>query len=361
MNRTIYSVITGTGSYIPERVVKNEEFLSNTFFDANGKPLDKDNQEVIQKFLEITTISERRYAADDQVTSDIVHLAAEKAIDSAGIDRETLDYVIVAHNYGDVLHGSNRVDMVPCLAARVKHKLGIKNPFTVAHDVPFGCPGWVQAMIQANYFLRSGDAKRILVAGGDILSRVSDPHDRDCMIFADGAAAVILEAQESDEPVGMLAHKTRSDTFLYAKMLQAGPSLNPAEYAETGNLYIRMNGRRLYMYALENVPTAIKACLDAANLHLSDISKVLIHQANGKMDDAILERLYSLYGMEVPEGVMPMTISWLGNSSVATVPTLLDLILRGQLAPHEIKKGDTIVIASVGAGMNINAIAYKMA
>lgn len=359
MNQKIYSAITGTGCYIPERVVKNEEFLSCQFYGNDNQPLDKSNEEIIQKFLEITTIAERRYAADDQLTSDLVYLAAEKAIESAGIDRETLDYVIVAHNYGDVLHGSNRVDMVPCVAARVKHKLGIKNPFAVAYDVPFGCPGWVQAMIQADYYLRSGDAKRILVAGGDTLSRISDPHDRDRMIFADGAGAVILEAKSSDEPVGILAHKTRSDTFLHSKMLQMGPSLNPAEHAETGNLYIRMNGRRLYMYALEHVPQAIKACLDAANLHLSDISKVLIHQANGKMDDAILERLYSLYDMEVPANVMPMTISWLGNSSVATVPTLLDLIRRGQLAPHEIKKGDYVVFASVGAGMNINAFIYK--
>lgn len=360
MNRTIYSVITGTGSYIPTRVVKNEEFLSTQFYETNHQPILKDNSEIIEKFFEITTIAERRYATDDQVTSDIAHLAAEEAIASAGIDRETLDYIIVAHNYGDVRHGSNRVDVVPCLAARVKHKLAIKNPETVTYDTIFGCPGWVQAMIQADYFLRSGDAQRILVVGADILSRIADPHDRDCMIFADGAGAVVLEARTGDEPVGILAHKTRSDTFLYSKMLQAGPSLNPEEHDATGNLYIRMNGRRLYQYALENVPTAIKACLDKANLHITDISKVLIHQANGKMDDAILERLYSLYDMKVPEEVMPMTISWLGNSSVATVPTLLDLIVRGQLAPHEIKKGDTIVLASVGAGMNINAIVYKM-
>jgi 3-oxoacyl-[acyl-carrier-protein] synthase III len=361
MSQTIYSVITGTGCYIPTRVIKNEEFLSNQFYDNKHQLLQKSNAEIIEKFFEITTIAERRYATDDLLTSDIAHLAAEEAIKSAGIDRETLDYVIVAHNFGDVCPGSNRVDMVPCLAARVKHLLAIKNPETVAYDVPFGCPGWVQATIQADYLLRSGDAKRILVVGADILSRVSDPHDRDCMIFADGAGAVVLEATTSDTPVGILTHKTRSDTFLYSQMLQMGPSLNLDEHAQTGNLYIRMNGRRLYMYALEHVPTAIKACLDKANLHITDIDKVLIHQANGKMDDAILARLYSLYDMEVPEGVMPMTISWLGNSSVATIPTLLDLILKGQLPPHQIKKGETVVFASVGAGMNINAFVYKMA
>ncbi|HNW88396.1 MAG TPA: 3-oxoacyl-[acyl-carrier-protein] synthase III C-terminal domain-containing protein [Bacteroidales bacterium] len=123
-----------------------------------------------------------------------------------------------------------------------------------------------------------------------------------------------------------------------------------------------MNGRKLYQYALENVPQAIKECLEKNGTHLSKINKVLIHQANGKMDDAILKRLYGLYDMkDVPEGIMPMSISWLGNSSVATLPTLFDLILKGKLEPHKINQGDTIVFASVGAGMNINAMVYKMA
>ena len=121
-----------------------------------------------------------------------------------------------------------------------------------------------------------------------------------------------------------------------------------------------MNGRRLYQYALETVPTSIKACLDKAGKDISDVNKVLIHQANGKMDDAIIERLYKLYEVdEVPEKVMPMIISWLGNSSVATVPTLLDLILKAKVEGHTINPGDCIVFASVGAGMNINAVVYN--
>lgn len=360
MNGTIYSVITGTGSYIPSRRIKNENFLSTEFYDTDGTRLDKANQEIIDKFLEITTIAERRYISDHKVTTDIAYFAAVEAIQSAGIDQEELDYIIVAHNFGDVKHDGNRSDLVPSLASRVKHKLEIKNPGTIAYDIIFGCPGWLQGIIQSDYFIKSGDAKKILVIGAEALSRISDPHDRDCMLYADGAGAVILEAQKSETPIGILTHKTRSDTFLYSKMLHMGKSFNH-EHKSGNDLFLKMNGRKLYQYALETVPQAIKDCLDKSNTQLSEISKVLIHQANGKMDDAILKRLYALYNVtDIPENVMPMTISFLGNTSVATLPTLLDLILKNQLEPHKIVPGDKIVFASVGAGMNINALIYKV-
>ncbi|MFA5973920.1 MAG: ketoacyl-ACP synthase III [Lentimicrobiaceae bacterium] len=360
MKGTIYSVITGTGSYIPSRKIKNEQFLSTEFYDSDGTKLEKTNQEIIDKFLEITTIAERHYISDHKVTSDIAYIAAVEAIKSASIDKEELDYVIVAHNFGDVKHDSNRSDFVPSLAARVKHKLEIKNPGTIAYDIVFGCPGWLQAVIQADYFIKSGDAKKILVIGAEALSRISDPHDRDSMLYADGAGAVVMEAKVSETPIGILAHKTRSDTFLYSKMLHMDKSFNP-EHQSKNDLFLKMNGRKLYQYALETVPQAIKDSLDKGNIQLSEISKVLIHQANGKMDDAILKRLYGLYNIvDLPENVMPMTISFLGNTSVATLPTLLDLILNNKLEPHKINEGDLLVFASVGAGMNINALVYKM-
>jgi 3-oxoacyl-[acyl-carrier-protein] synthase-3 len=122
-----------------------------------------------------------------------------------------------------------------------------------------------------------------------------------------------------------------------------------------------MHGRKLYQYAIEKVPPTIKECLEKCNIHLGEIKKALIHQANGKMDAAILTRLFHLYDIvDVPEDIMPMTISWLGNSSVATIPTLLDLILKDQLKPHRISKGDNLIFASVGAGMNINVMVYRM-
>ncbi len=356
----IYSVFTGTGSYVPPRQVKNDAFLANQFYESSGEKITSPNESIVQKFEEITTISERRYAEENQVTSDLALIAAQRAIEAAGVDQEELDYIIFAHNFGETMADNMRMDVVPSLASRLKQKLGIVNPFSVAYDILFGCPGWVQAVIQADYFIRSGDAKKVLVVGADILSRVADPHDRDSMIYADGAGAAIIEGRESDTPLGILGHNSRSDALDYVQMLRMGYSYNP-ELAEKKDYYLKMQGRRLYQYALENVPKTIKAGLDKLGLQITDIRKVLLHQANGKMDDAILHRLFKLYNLkEMPETIMPMTISWLGNSSVATVPTLLDLISREEMDGHDLKGGDVIILASVGAGMNINSIVYRI-
>ena len=296
--------------------------------------------------------------ADDQVASDIAFLAAADALKSSGIDKESLDYIIVAHNFGDVRFGNVRSDFVPTLAARVKHKLAIINPKTVAYDLPFGCPGWLQGMIQANYYLRSGDCQRVMVIGAETLSRISDPHDRDCMIYADGAGATILEAVASDRPLGILSHAARSDTLDHAYMLWMGKSYDPDHAGD--ELYLKMDGHKLYEYALKTVPLVAKESVEKAGLAIGDIKKILIHQANEKMDEAILKRLYKICGGVYKPEVMPMIISWLGNSSVATIPTLLDLLLKGKLEDHALAPGDNIVLTSVGAGMNINSVVYRL-
>lgn len=120
-----------------------------------------------------------------------------------------------------------------------------------------------------------------------------------------------------------------------------------------------MFGRKIYEFALSNVPQAMKSCLDKSGIDIDDVKKILIHQANEKMDEAIIDRFYKLYDKTAPENIMPMSIHDLGNSSVATVPTLLDLIVKGELENHTINKGDVLIFASVGAGMNINAFVYK--
>ncbi len=123
--------------------------------------------------------------------------------------------------------------------------------------------------------------------------------------------------------------------------------------------YMKMNGRKIYEFALSNVPKAMKIALDKSGTNISSIKKILIHQANEKMDEAIVKRFYKLHNKEMPKDIMPMSINKLGNSSVATIPTLLDLILKGDLEDHKIDKGDTVIFASVGGGMNINAIVYR--
>ncbi|TCD29706.1 ketoacyl-ACP synthase III [Pedobacter psychrodurus] len=357
MSKAINTVITGTGSYIPQNIISGSEFLNSTFFE-NGNRLEKENSEIIDKFSEITEIVERRYACPEQLSNHIGAKAAEKAIENAGIDKETLDYIIFCHNFGDIPLGSNRIDILPSLASKVKQQLGIENPDCVAYDIIFGCPGWVQGAIQADYYIKSGDAKRVMVIGAETLSRIIDPHDRDSMIFSDGAGAVIFEAEESEEKRGILAHKTETHAVNHGNLLTMGKGSHPDE--NNGNLYLKMNGRKLYEFAVIQVPQVIKKAIDKAGLSIEDVNIVFVHQANGKMDTAIMKRLFKLYGKDtVPENLVPMTISWLGNSSVATVPTLLDLVLKGEVKGYKVKAGDVAVFASVGAGMHINAFIHR--
>lgn len=353
------STFTGSGSCLPPRKVENGDFLANSFFLGYDDPVDPtDNGRVVEKFREITGISERRYATDDMVASDLGAEAARLAVEDSGVDPETLDYVIVAHNFGDVRADRLRVDTVPTLAARIKEALRIRNPACVAYDLPFGCPGWLQAVIQADYFLRSGDASRALVIGTETLSRVSDPHDRDSMLYADGAGAAVMEAVESDAAVGVLSHATRSDTLEHARLLRMGPSFDTEEADD--RIFLKMEGRKLYEYAISTVPGVVRDSLERAGLTLTDVTKVLLHQANAKMDHAILERVFRLYGVDqIPDGIMPLTIGWLGNSSVATLPTLFDLIRRGRMENQAFAPGDVLLFASVGAGMNINSMVYR--
>jgi len=359
MSKKIYSIIKGSGYYLPPNVIKNEFFLDRKFYNPDGTPIETDPQEIIQKFYEITEIVERRWADDNMLTSDMAYLAAKSAIENTGIDPETLDYIIVAHNFGDVKKDSYRTDIMPTLAARVKQKLGLKNSDIVCYDIPFGCPGWLQGVIQADYFIRSGDAKRALIIGADMLSRMVDPHDRDSMIFADGAGATILEGVESDEPVGIIKHKTISDTLIEADYLVNAPSYN--KDFDQDIITIKMNGRRIYEYAVVKVPQLMKDVLDKAGLTATDVKMIFLHQANAKMDYAMAKRFFRLYKIkDIPENILPMTIAKFGNSSVATLPTMYDLVINGKLDNYSFKAGDYLIFASVGAGLNANSFVYKV-
>ena len=185
--------ITGSGSYIPEIVQDNSKFLDREFFDNEGNKIETKNDEIIEKFQKITGIKERRYAKDEFNTSDIAYLAAKNAIEDAKIDPETIDYIILAHNFGNASNNTTQIDIFPSLSVRVKNLLKIKNPKCVAYDILFGCPGWLEGMIQGYGFIKAGMAKKCLVIGAETLSRVVDVNDRDSMIFADGAGATIIE------------------------------------------------------------------------------------------------------------------------------------------------------------------------
>lgn len=348
--------ITGSGTYIPEIILANQSFLDHHFYDAEGVAIPSSNDEIIEKFQAITGIEERRYASKDLSSADLATQAAETAIEDAKIDRETLDYIIVAHNVGNIKEASCQVDILPSVAARVKTNLGIKNPRCVAYDLIFGCPGWIEGMIQAHAFIKAGMAKKCLVIGSETLSRVVDASDRDSMIFADGAGATIVEAR--DEQGGILSHL--STTFTAegeADYIYYGTA-NQKTSDQTK--YIKMQGRKVYEFALSNVPQAMKDCLELSGVTIDKVKKIFIHQANQKMDEAIVKRFYRLFKTSAPEDVLPMNIEKYGNSSVATVPTLYDLVVKTNFKGHTLASGDVIIFASVGAGMNINAITYQV-
>lgn len=349
--------ITGTGSFIPPRIIENTDFLNEEFLNEDGSKINSPNEVIIKKFQAITGIAQRRYVAKNTTTSDIASIAAKKAIEDAKINPETLDYIIVAHNFGDVKYRNTQSDAVPSLAARVKHQLQIENPNCVAYDLIFGCPGWLQGVIQAKAFIDANIAKRCLVIGAETLSRVVDKHDRDSMIFSDGAGATIIEKTAS-EGDGIIFHKSATYAKNESHYLTFEASYNQDLKRETR--YIKMSGRKIYSFALTHVPQAMKECIDNSGYNITDINKIFIHQANEKMDFAICERLYKLYQLEMPKNIMPMSIAELGNSSVATLPTLIDLVKAKKIDNQEIHKGDVILFASVGAGMNINAMIYKI-
>ena len=347
--------ITGTGCYIPSIVTPNKNFEQTNFLDTDGAAFGQPNSVIIEKFKAITGIAERRYAKKELKTSDLGAFAAASAITDAGIDPETIDYIIFAHNFGDIPYGTKQADTVPSLATRVKHLLKIKNPRCVAYDMLFGCPGWIEGVIQAQAFIKSGMAKKCLVIGAETLSRVVDPHDRDSMIYSDGAGAAIIEATADGGEILSFGSETHANGEAY--LLFFGDSYNKASADE--NRYIKMFGRKIYEFAISHVPAAMKACLDASGTEVSALKKIFIHQANEKMDEAIVKRFFNLYGQEMPENIMPMNIQKMGNSSVATIPTLFHMVKDGKIENQSIKKGDVVIFASVGAGMNINAFVYR--
>jgi 3-oxoacyl-[acyl-carrier-protein] synthase-3 len=351
--------ISGTGSFIPAGIRSNQDFAVGEFYNEQKERIEVRTTEIIEKFQQITGISARRYATDDLNASDMATQAAIAAIRDTTVDPETFDQIIVAHNFGDTQKHACQSDAVPSLASRVKSALRIRNPACVAYDLLFGCPGWLQGLIQADAYIRAGLARKCLVIGTETLSRVIDPYDRDSMIYSDGAGAVVLEAQTvASSTSGIIGAVSQSHTYGESQFISMGQSYKPSA---SNRQYLKMQGRKVYEFALRTVPAAMKACLEANQIEIDQVKKIFLHQANEKMDIAIIKAFYQLYGkQQIPYCIMPMNIGELGNSSVATIPTLFDMVRKGRLPGHTLHPGDIILFASVGAGMNINAVIYKL-
>lgn len=351
------SIIIGTGSYLPEEIIGNDYFLNHKFYKNDGSKVTKPNEQIVQKLQDISGIESRRYAGKDTDTVGLAVKASEAAILDAGIDKETIDGVIVAHNFGNLKDGHQASLLLPNVAALVKNQLNIKNHHCFAFDLLFGCPGWVQAMIQAHQAIATGSATNVLVVGVEILSRVVDEHDLDSMLFGDGAGAVVLQAQEGETRKGIITSNTFSHCLADADYLNMGVSYNPEKGDE---MFMKMNGRNVYRYAVTYVPTLITECLAKSNTKIEEIDMFLFHQANAKLIQAVGDKLFAQHDYKGDyDKLVPITLQQTGNSSVATVPTLLDNIMKDQLDDFKIKEGDKVLMAAVGSGMHANCLIYQ--
>lgn len=352
------SVITGAGSYLPEKKMTNQDFLEAEFLYESGERIPKSNRLIIEKLRQISGIRERRYVEDGQDTAQMAAIAGERAIANAGLDKEQIDGIILAHNFGNIPPGAVQGHLIPNLAAITKGRMGLQNPACFAFDILYGCPGWLQGLILAHQHLVTEQLNHVLVIGVEVITRILDPHDLDTMLFGDGAGAVVLSREESDTKRGILSYQAVSHCNEELEFLKMGDSYNK-DAPEA--LHPKMQGKKVYRYAVEQLPVLASNCLEKAGIPLGDVSKFLFHQANEKMILAIADALFKRQGLKGDlEKLVPLTINFTGNSSVATIPTLLDLILRKELPPHEINSDDILVLASVGAGMHANVMVYRV-
>lgn len=349
--------ILSTGAYRPELQKDNHAFLDRTFLKPGSQPHGKPAAAILEKFTAVTEIRERSIAPPEINASEMGYLAAAEAIARSGTDRETIDYIIVTHNWGDVSTLDNYQDTLPNLAARIKGKLGIRNPRCVAYDVLFGCPGWLEAMRQAHLYIKSGDARLVLIIGTDTVSRVVDDCDIDSLLFSDGAGAALLADAGSDD-CGVLAIETRSHCGEEVNYLRMDRSYDNNKH--DAGLYLKMEGRQVYKYALREVPAVISACLDKAGVGIREVRYFVMHQANGKMVKAIGQVLFAAHGIsEYDPDVLPINVGTRGNNSVATIPTLLHELIEKEHNDRGVQPGDLVVFASVGAGMHVNCVLHR--
>jgi len=319
--KTLRSIVLGTGSYLPSRVMTNAE-LSHMV---------ETSDEWIQQR---SGIRERHIAAKGETTSQLATKAAEAALADAGLAAADIDLIIVATATPDYTF--------PATATQVQNNLGIHHG--VAFDLQAVCSGFVFAVATADKFLSSGSHKRALVIGAETFSRILDWKDRTtCVLFGDGAGAIVLEAQESDGKLssrGVIASQLRSDGAHRAKLYVDG---GPSTTQTAGHL--RMEGREVYRYAVGMVTDVIKAAFAEAGVTAADIDWFVPHQANKRIIDASAEKL----GI-APEKVIK-TVDLHGNTSAASIPLALDVACRDK----RIKKGDLVMIEAMGGGFTWGA------
>lgn len=319
--KIIRSIARGTGSYLPERIVTNEEMT---------RMVDTSDEWIVAR----TGIHARHFAADDEKTSDLAIRAAERALDMAGTDAQSLDMIVLATATPD--------QTFPASAATVQAALGMTGGF--AFDIQAVCSGFVYALATADNFIKAGQVKRALVIGAETFSRILDFDDRTtCVLFGDGAGAVVLEAHEgkgTTDDRGILTSHLHSDgryrDLLY---VDGGPS-------STGTVgHLRMKGREVFRHAVVNLASVVDESLSAVGLTASDLDWLVPHQANKRILDGTARKL----GLP-PEKVI-VTVGKHSNTSAASIPLALDQGVRD----GRIKEGDLLLLEAMGGGFTWGA------
>ncbi|MCB1394050.1 MULTISPECIES: beta-ketoacyl-ACP synthase III [unclassified Nitrobacter] len=321
----IRSVVLGCGSYLPQRVLTNSELATK---------VDTSDEWIVQR----TGIRQRHIAAEGEFTSHLAIHAANAALAHAGVDAQSIDLIVLATSTPD--------HTFPATAVAVQNGLGITHG--AAFDLQAVCSGFVFALATADNFLRSGAFKRALVIGAETFSRILDWTDRStCVLFGDGAGAVILEAQEQPgEPSdrGILTTHLRSDGRHQSKLYVDG---GPSSTRTVG--YLRMEGREVFKHAVGMITDVIVAAFDASGTSADDINWFVPHQANKRIIDASAHKLHI-----APEKVV-LTVDRHGNTSAASIP----LALSVAVADGRIKRGDLVLLEAMGGGFTWGSVLVR--
>lgn len=317
----IYSRITGTGSYLPEKVLTNAD-------------LEKMVETSDEWIKERTGIHKRHVAVKGETTCDLAEQAARNALDAAGLTAADIDLVIVATTTPDKIF--------PSTACLLQKRLGIHGP--AAFDVQAVCSGFVYALTIADKFIRTGSAKRALVIGAETLSRITNWKDRTtCVLFGDGAGAVVLEASAE---TGILSTHLHADGE-YDELLHVPGGISRGD--EGGRLFMEMQGNEVFKMAVRTLGRIVDETLEANNMQKSDIDWLVPHQANIRIITATAKKL------DMSMDKVVVTVHEHGNTSAASIPLALDVAVRD----GRIKRGETVLLEAFGGGFTWGSALLK--